>query len=195
MMSKARDLATRTASNLVIPTSITKGASGTATVSANGKVTFSGTESIALDGCFTSAYDNYKVLFFVDSKSTAGQPAIQVRTAGSSIGGVTYRQQSQRSYNTTVDSYPYSAGMQWFLGPSSIGNGQSAIWSMEFINPANSAVSTFWNGQWFTYDGANFVGNSSQGAEYTSASRDGFVVSAGTGTFTGTVRVYGYNNG
>lgn len=173
----------------IIPTSVTGG-----TIGANGAVTFTGTGSIAVDGCFTSTYNHYKVIFFVDTKATSAALALQVRTSGGTIGGVTYRQQSQRSYGSVIDAIPNSSGTNAFTSPAAIGNGQSAMWSMEFLNPANPSVSTFWNGQWFAYDGGNFVGNSSQGAEFTSANRDGFIIS-GSGTMTGTIRIYGYNNG
>ena len=179
----------RTGLQLIVPTSVTGG-----TLSANGQITFTGTSSVAVDGCFTSAYNHYKVVFFVDTKATTAALALQVRTSGSTIGGVTYRQQSQRSYGSAIDAIPNSSGTSAFTSPAAIGNGQSAMWSMEFLNPANSSVSTFWNGQWFAYDGGNFVGNSSQGAEFTSANRDGFIIS-GSGTMTGTIRIYGYNNG
>lgn len=193
-MTKARDVSSRGGLTQVIPTSVAVG-SGSATVGANGAVTFSGASSIAVDGCFTSTYNHYKVIFFISGKSTSAQAILKLRTAGSTIGGVTYRQQSQRSYGTTIDSYPYNSGTSEFLAPAGTGNGQQAMWSMEFINPANASAATFWNGQWFAYDSANFVGNSSQGAEYTSASRDGFIVTMGAGTMDGTIRIYGYNNG
>ena len=192
-MTRARDVSSRGGLTQVIPTSVAVG-SGSGSVGANGTVTFTGASSIAVDGCFTSTYSHYKVIFFISEKSTSAQAILKLRTAGSTIGGVSYRQQSQRSYGTNIDSYPYSSGTSEFVAPGGTGNGQSAMWSMEFINPANASVSTFWNGQWFAYDGGNFVGNSSQGAEYTSASRDGFVVSL-TGTMGGNVRIYGYNNG
>jgi hypothetical protein len=152
--------------------------------------TFSSTAQLIVDNCFSAAYDNYEIIFFVTSKGTTGQLSLQLRSGGSTIGGVAYRQQSQRSYGTTIDSYPYSSGTSLFLTPAAVGNGQPAYWSMNFYNPF-VATTTFWDGKWFAYDGVNFVGNVSEGAEYTSAARDGFTI-YGTGTISGYVAIYGY---
>ena len=180
--------------HMITPTSVVVG-SGTGSVSGQGGVTFSGASSVSLNGCFNANYSNYKVILNLTGKATAAQPAVTVRANGTDLssGSVALRQQSVRSYSTTIDSTAYSTGTYRWAAPSQMAAGQSAMWSMEFMGPF-STLNTYWNGQWFAFDGTSFVGGSSQGALYDNALYDGITVSA-TGTFDGTIRVYGYNNG
>jgi hypothetical protein len=163
-----------------------------ATLVAN--VNFSSAASIAVDNVFDSKFDHYRVIIFITTKNTTQQGNMQLRAAGSTIGGVAYRYQSQRSYGGTIDAAPNSAGTSNFPMPSAIGNGQPAIWIMDFYNPAVAATSTFWTSTFFCYDGGTFLGCNQQGAEYTSAVRDGFIMNSVVGSATGTIKVYGYRN-
>ena len=180
--------------HMVTPTSVTVG-SGTGSVSGQGAVTFSGASSISLNGCFNTNYVNYKVILNVSGKATGAQLLVRPRANGTDLssGSVALRQQSVRTYGTTIDTSYSSSGTSSWVSPGSVGSGQSSMWSMEFMGPLTTA-NTYWNGQWFSYDGFNFVGGSSQGALYDGNLYDGFTLSA-SGTFDGTIRVYGYNNG
>ena len=71
-MSRARDLASLgdNTSKLeqqglvqIVPSSITKGASGSASVDSKGNVTFSGTESVRFNSVFSSSYQNYFAVY------------------------------------------------------------------------------------------------------------------------------------
>ena len=48
---------------LVVPSSVAVG-SGSGSVATQGTVTFSGASSVSINGCFSSTYDNYRILFF-----------------------------------------------------------------------------------------------------------------------------------
>lgn len=180
--------------NLAIPSSVVVG-SGSSTLSTNGQVTFTGASSVSLNGCFNSTYANYKVILNITGKATGAQLTIRPRANGVDLssGSVALRQQSVRTYGTTIDTSYSSSGTSSWVSPGSVGSGQSGMWSMEFMNPFTTA-NTYWNGQWFAYDGFNFVGGSSQGALYDNNLYDGFTLSA-SGTVDGTIRIYGYNNG
>ena len=55
---------------MVVPTSVAVG-SGSGSVDAIGNVTFSSASSISVNNCFTSTYDNYRIIIdFVPSAST-----------------------------------------------------------------------------------------------------------------------------
>jgi hypothetical protein len=62
----------------IVPTSVTVG-SGSGSASALGTVTFSGCSSVSLNGVFSSAYNNYKVLVNVNSIDSTGTNIIYLR--------------------------------------------------------------------------------------------------------------------
>jgi hypothetical protein len=73
------------------PTSVDKvGGSSTATINADGSVTFSLCEEFALNGVFTSAYDNYMVV---------------LRSTTSAVTDILLRLRAGGSNNTTASSY------------------------------------------------------------------------------------------
>lgn len=192
-MTKARDVASRGGTNVVIPTSIVRGASGSASVSANGEVTFTGTESISLNGVFTSAYKNYRIIWNTTADS-GGSPTTQflIRSSNSDLTAGNY-------YMGGFKNNPFSGTVNVF---SHSGQGYSQLIS---VTPSVGTVATID----FSYGGSSgasmwntaFNGRASAEIGFTgsgyhaSAAHDGFTIKLSTSTMTGTVRIYGYNNG
>jgi hypothetical protein len=69
---------------LLKPTTVDKtGASSTATISALGSVEFGSCETLSLNGVFTSAYDNYMIVYWGQAASTGQEPVyLRLRTGG-----------------------------------------------------------------------------------------------------------------
>lgn len=186
--------------NLIVPSSVVAG-TGTATVTANGEITFSGASSISINSCFNSIYDNYKIIF----KSSLNMPSnganelrVRLRTSsgddatnfynggyshfyygGTTVpisGGVqpgTYLPINTAFYNTSISSATFDVvgingnGNREFYGISQGGGGAS--------------------GSFGTFAGGTYITNNVHtGLTFYSSS---------TGTFTGKIRIYGYNNG
>jgi hypothetical protein len=179
--------------NLIIPTSITKGASGSASVSANGLVTFTGTESILLNGVFSSTYQNYKLILNVSSCSLGA--------AGTTIR---YRYASTGTSNSNASYWfnNYGSAAWGDATPASIAGAavtsgeigytvSSGHYTADIINPA-------------VVDYSYMIGSAVGIAEtrtrpnlfFATTVFDGIQFFPGSGgTFTGTARMYGYNNG
>ena len=172
----------------MVPTSVAVG-SGTGTANALGQVTFSGASSVSLNGVFTSAYRNYKVVGnWLSSVGTDG--CLRLRAAGTD--------------NTTASSY---LNQQMYITSASVGasdlqqnlvqylpNIQTTLintFSAEFFNPqiaaatgiTTSAISAQNDGYWIQ---CGVIHN--QAVSY-----DGFTIFNISGNITGTVSVYGYN--
>ena len=80
---------------LIKPTTVDKtGAGSTATISANGSVTFDNCASLSLNGVFSTDYDNYMVVAWQ-------------QVNGATYDGVYYRLRSFGTDNTTASSYVY----------------------------------------------------------------------------------------
>jgi hypothetical protein len=100
---------------VMTPSSVAKtGASSTATINADGSVTFGSCETLSLNGVFTSAYDNYMVSF--RSIGTAANfPGVRLRASGvdESSASNYYTHQFLFASSTTV-SGARSSNNIWF---------------------------------------------------------------------------------
>jgi hypothetical protein len=89
---------------LIVPSSVSATGTATASVTASGKITVTGmnsTNTISVNGCFSSTYDNYLIVY----RSTAGGAgglAFRLRVSGSDASGSNYTSQRIDANNTTV---------------------------------------------------------------------------------------------
>ena len=174
----------------VVPTSVTVG-SGSSSVDVNGNITFSGASSISIIGCFTSTYDNYRIV--VDPGGTSA-----------SVSSVNF----DLLNNTTP------AGTGWYVlevynvntsGPTRVWYSNSANNPEPFYAGDYTSSGTMDIFKPFLVSRTNFISdtvaiatnntasNSCSGAQFSVGSWNGFRLTATSGTFTGTLRIYGYN--
>jgi len=186
-----------TGMSLVVPTSIIKGASGTASVAANGLITFTGTEYVTINNCFTSAYTDYKVVAKVTGVSASTVTYFRLASGGSANANAEYTWSGAFS---TVSSASASRA-----GGNALTNWQGAVpytslsiglSTMDLMNPQVSGYS-FMNFQYMNYRTATDYLETAAGGGYlnNTSSYDGIHYNANGNTFTGTIRIYGYNNG
>jgi len=176
----------------IIPLSVSVG-SGSGTVAAGGAVTFSGASLINLDNVFTSNYQNYKILVNVTANTVSGGAGInwRGRTSGSTVA-TGYGSQFLRGSSTTANAFT--------IGDAAVGGIASAYATygqFEFIlnSPQIAQVTTATSVN-------NYVNGAGTGASQVITSWhnsnnqfDGLSVFVDSGTFSGTIRIYGYNNG
>ena len=87
---------------LIVPTSATAtGAGSSATVSATGKVTFTTVTALSVNGCFTSAYDNYLIVCR-GTGPDAPTNRLRLRASGTDDSGSNYTRQMLAANSTTV---------------------------------------------------------------------------------------------
>ena len=88
---------------LMRPTSIVStGTSASATIGANGSVTFSACESLSLNGVFTTSYDNYMVVVRGNSSDDGGNLSVRLRTGSTDASGSNYTYQVLAASSTSV---------------------------------------------------------------------------------------------
>lgn len=151
--------------------------------------TFSAVASVSVDGCFTATYENYLVVF--DALAASGSPSVilRMRAASTDASGANYR--AQLVYDTYVGAGADSAGS----------TGATSLFGLGVDSSTNSIAMTFvkpFAAAYTTVHGAFVHGTaagSAMGRHDVATSYDGFsVINSGTGTITGTLRVYGYRN-
>jgi hypothetical protein len=176
----------------IIPTSIAKGASGSASVDSKGNITFSGTESISLNSCFTTTYDNYRIILdYVPSTSTGF--ASRYRNGGTDESAASYGNAvfAYRSNNTSGGEAA-NTGLTYSYLINQSANGYTAF-SIDVINPRKASYSLMHLlgtlGITST-DVKSFFGIAQLA---NTSTYDGITFYPLAGTITGTIRVYGYN--
>ena len=171
------------------PSSVGKtGASSTATASTNGQVTFALCETLTLNGVFTSAYANYRLVF---AGLASANPTLNARlvAAGTPASGTDYNVQLLLASSSTVTAARYTSQTAWTVCNNINIVGDN--FSMDMFNPEASKVTTYNN---LAYSTTTGVYLQIHGGVYAIAtSFDGLQFISTTGNFSGIVTVYGYN--
>lgn len=182
--------------HMVTPTSVVVG-SGTGSVSGQGAVTFSGASSVSLNGCFNATYDNYQITLQTTAFSGAGAlfTQIRLRNASDDSTATWYTALAALSIgNSTADPILGVGATQGYLPYTTSTAALTYSPIMEVMRPflvAKTSVNVRGYYNTGSRDGIMHGVNQSD----VSASYSGITLFPNTGTFTGTIRVYGYNNG
>jgi hypothetical protein len=148
---------------------------------------FSAVSSVSLNGVFTSAYDNYRIIINYVA-STATDVRLRVRLAGTDDttgGSYVY----QRLTGAGSSAGAASAGANAFDVTSA--NTNHALWSADILGPELAARTGFLSLGFRTGGETVWVG---AGSHTQTTAYDGFTFFPASGNITGTLRVYGYAN-
>lgn len=176
----------------IAPTSVTVG-SGTASVAADGRVTFTGCGSFIVNGVFSSAYTNYQVIYRPDGMSAADYIYTRFATSGTAnttsayyfggwyTQGGTYGLSANSTSSSTYVNIGYSYG------------DKSNTTIIELANPFLSTSPT----QAFYRSSYSFASHTQQHGSFVfngNTSFDGIQFgNINTGNQSGTIKIYGYN--
>jgi hypothetical protein len=112
---------------------------------------FTAQTQVVVDNVFTSAYDDYRVVYEFSNSASSGY-AIRLRAGGSTVSTTDYKWQSLRSTTTTVTSGGSTAANGWFP-PNSNGANRNQHIALNIYNPAR-AIQTTMDSQLWQWDGS-----------------------------------------
>jgi len=162
-------------------------AGGTAATASNGVITVgTGNTSVTVSAAFSSAYDNYRIIYS-GGVSSAAVTNISLKLGASSTGYYSSTFFAAVTA-TTVTNAGVNNGAVWTYG----GLATTTSTSMDFdlLNPFLAKTTIFANGVYT--DTATF--GVTNGVHSVATSYTEFTIAPGSGTLTGgTIRVYGYN--
>lgn len=167
---------------LVEPTTIAN-SGGTATRT-GGQVVYSGVTSVSLNGIFSGTYQNYITVFDL-ILAGGGDVSIRWRVAGTDATGSNYVSQWLRAIGATVAGSLSTST----LSNLSVTGGTNSVYTGTIYKPFEA------NPTQYTISSGSEAGISSLTSRHTlSTSYDGFTLLTSSGSFSGTVRVYGVKN-
>jgi hypothetical protein len=170
----------------IVPSAITA-TSGSGSISATGAVSFTSATSVDISGAFSSAYDNYRIIY-VASAVSAGDIAIRLGTGGSfnSTSG-NYRWNGQYAVytgSTIVGINSGGSGTSWLIGNAS---GYGTVVDIYSPFAARNSAYTF---QQARDDGGYMTGG---GTMTVTTSYDQLrLIRTDAGSFSGIIHIYGY---
>ena len=173
----------------VIPVNATGG-----TVSPGGSVTFSGATSVSLNVCFTTEFDNYQIVF--DFTTSAGAGVNFTLRLGGTDAITGYDSQRFIVNNTTTTALQSLNTASW-VGSGGLGDiGARHIGTLLLFKPALAVATGAQITNTITTNPMTTTAGIYTGLlqHRTATAYDGITFTPGAGTFTGTARVYGYNN-
>lgn len=172
--------------NVVPPTTATF-VTGTGSVSSLGKISFSGCTSISLDGVFSSKYQNYRIVSTLTSVSASTDFFFRLRAGGVDKTAATYHEAGfyavSASLTNNYRGSTTSSVVTWTA------TGLTAYSVRELSKPFIVDYTQWLNSA--TYGTANMLQWSGTHAE--NASCDGFTMYMATGTISGNIQIFGYN--
>ncbi len=172
--------------DLITPTSV----AGSGVTLSGGEVTFSAATEVDVNGCFTSAYDNYLVSVRYSS-SGAAYLRQRLRASGSNVATSTYAW-TLGSVSTSAVSPETGSASDTSITASYSGTGKDAALNVVMMSPALAAQTlTINDSSSFGSAIYRYFGN---GLNTNATSYDGFALIPSTGNITGKLRVYGLRN-
>jgi hypothetical protein len=146
---------------------------------------FTAASAVNVNNCFTSTYQNYRIVVS-GRPSTTNNVQFRWRVSGTDVTASNYAYIRNGSRTTGANACDIGKWDMPDAGNTTLGN------SVDVYRPLDNKYPSFAG---IGFSGESFVTFETIAAQYRAAiSPDGFTIFASTGTFTGTLRVYGYRN-
>ena len=173
--------------DLITPTSV----AGSGVTLSGGEVSFSASTTISINGCFTTAYDNYLVQ--ARYVAAAGTPSVNLRMRNAGVdasGAGTYFYQRLTSAAASVASSQVTDSQARTCDASTLQN----VSITEFFGPALAVTTTGKNRGTYSSSTSGIQMNFHDFGHNVATAHDGFSFYPATSSLTGTLRIYGLRN-
>ena len=171
--------------DLITPTSV----AGSGVTLSGGAVSFSASSTVSVNGCFTSAYENYYVVLSGSATGSAVAASIRLRASGTDDSASSYK--SILMFVEPSLSAGRNSGTSLQCGRFD-STGDSNALAVEILRPQIANRTIFMATNATPYLGGLAV--VATGSFDATTQFDGFTVFPASGTITGTLRVYGRRN-
>jgi hypothetical protein len=151
--------------------------------------TASAAATLSVNGCFTSAYNAYRIIYAGTGSAATQDLNIRMRASAADDTTANYSRQSVSFASTTVTAGILTAQTTTRIAVSD--TTQTAL-TADIIQPAAASPTIIYSTS--SYSATGPVLYNHVAVHNVSSSFDGFTLYPASGTITGTVRVYGYQN-
>jgi hypothetical protein len=153
--------------------------------------TITAVASVSINNCFTSTYENYRIVFSATGVTVASDLSFRLRASGTDTT-TSYKSVTLEAASSITSTTDITGTDEFYVGRIDTPVGTS--FAADVYRPQlaqKTGISCF---MFFQSAAPLFVWQSTQGFQTSSTQFDGFTLAVGGTNFTGTVRVYGYAN-
>jgi hypothetical protein len=153
--------------------------------------TITAVASVSINDCFTSTYENYRIVFSATGVTVASDLSFRLRASGTDTT-TNYKSVTLEAASSITSTTDITGTDEFYVGRIDTPVGTS--FAADVYRPQlaqKTGISCF---MFFQSAAPLFVWQSTQGFQTSSTQFDGFTLAVGGTNFTGTVRVYGYAN-
>jgi hypothetical protein len=178
----------------IVPSSVTY-VSGTGSVTANGEIAFTNCTKVEVNGVFSSAFKNYRIIYKGHGGSANQRIAARFRTGAGDYSGAAYSW-AQYGYRVSGVTYTGSAiNSQSFViaDQNSAGTGFAAA-ALDLFDPFTAGRYTIVTNQNMGSDGTNTYGSDIALQVFATDQFSGISFYPLTGNTGGIFQVFGYND-
>lgn len=177
----------------IIPTSVAVG-SGSASVNGSGLVTMTAVSSISLNDIFSSGYLNYQINVVLNQSSVADANIWGRLRASGSDSNTSYYEGGTLQVAAALSAINNLNIAQWDLGRthSAVNPLSHASMTFKVFQPAVANPTTFYT-ESISWNNSNTVTFRFSGFHTALTAYTGMSLIVSSGTFGGTLKVYGYN--
>jgi hypothetical protein len=179
----------------IVPSSVAVG-SGTGSADTLGTVTFSAVSSVALNGVFSSSYNRYLILLELQTNTAVDRPIVYFRASGTNTTtGYYWGNVGRTSSAVALDTQASNGSYIDFNAYENLVVDDTNFYSLMVQNPATAKRTSYFFESSIWSDNTRASHMSGGGTLNNTTIYDGISINravAGSGTFTGTILVYGY---
>ncbi len=173
--------------DLITPTSVV----GSGVTLSGGKVSFSAATTVSVNGCFTSAYENYLLALELSLASGVGiYCRTRMRAAGvDASAAASYYTQETSFFGTTLSAARSNEDNSRFINADSTYKTAAILnyFAPQLATPTRIITNVFYGYQ-------NASASQAWTVHTVASAYDGFTIYPSSSTITGTVRIYGLRN-
>lgn len=151
--------------------------------------TFSAASTVSVNNCFTSTYQNYRIVLFTTTATGTVTINYRMRVGGVDDTSANYHSQYVDASSTTVSGARSASQTTGSIAGSATTTGWGVI---DILRPAEAATTRLVSQTALGESALTLTLYSS--AHTVSTAYDGITIYPASSTITGTVRVYGYIN-
>jgi hypothetical protein len=178
--------------HMVTPTSVTVSA-GTGSVSGQGAVSFSTVPTLTINNCFSSNYSQYKIMIELTGAAANNQTVIMQLHDGTNPVTSNYYYANIRvteGGTTSNRASTTATGVHLFFSTTQDLNAGM----VEMFSPATTVKTKFMYSMWVNDGSTGSWMESGTASQNNNTAYTGLRI-VNTSGITGTIRIYGYNNG
>jgi hypothetical protein len=150
---------------------------------------FSAVSSVSVDNCFTSTYENYRIIF---SSTSSASMRLRLRASSSDDSTSNY-DDAGRNEGSATGGIADVGATSWRLQDAAATSQNH--FALDILKPQIAAPTMMLAQMVASTPSANIYAYWVNGQHRSSTAYDGFsVILGGAGNFTGNIRVYGYRN-